>query len=346
MKRTFILIFSLFFAAITGFAQSDLQPAATVNLIRTEVITVRQFRTEVERMEKATGRTLAQNERQQVLDVMINERLAVQAAERDRITVTDNEVNQQMQQFRNNIAETIGRQPTEAEFTQAVRNESGLDVQAFREQVRRQMIVQKFLMAKKEDNFKSIRVPTENEIVNQFNLARTQFVRPETVRFSMIQVPYGTDAAARTRAKDMADRFVREIGSSASKFDEVVARGQSPNSGYQAGDAGFLPRTMEAASVVGQDLIETAFSLKQGEVSKLIEGGPGYQIIKVTESYTMKSLELDDILRLGTRITVRDHIGNTLLEYRQQEVLQQATEELVTELRTGRPYRVFEENIR
>jgi hypothetical protein len=76
-----------------------------------------------------------------------------------------------------------------------------------------------------------------------------------------------------------------------------------------------------------------------------MEGGRGYQIIKVTETYEMKNLEMDDIFQLGTRMTVRDYIGNSLLQERQQAVMTQASQELVTELRTGRTFQVFEKNL-
>jgi parvulin-like peptidyl-prolyl isomerase len=207
------------------------------------------------------------------------------------------------------------------------------------------MIVEKYLMTKKEGLISSIKMPTENEIVAQYNLAKAQFIRPETVRFTMIQVPYGPDASSRSKARELADRLVREIGSNPSRFDEVAARSQAPNSGYMAGDAGFLPRNHEAQSVVGADLLNTAFSLRQGEVSRLIEGIAGYQIIKITENYEMKNLGLDDIAQLGTRMTVRDYIGGMMLQERQQAILAQASNELTTELRAGRNFQVFERNI-
>jgi parvulin-like peptidyl-prolyl isomerase len=343
-RRAFVTVFC-FFLAVWGFAQTDLQPAAIVNLIKSEPITVKQFRTEVERLEKGAGRTLTEPQRREVLDGMINERLAIQAAERDKITVAESEVNRQIDQLRTQMVQAIGRQPTEAEFATAIRNESGLEMAAFRDQVRRQLITQKFLMSKKQSSFENIKVPNEQEIVNTYNLTKSQFVRPDTVRFSMIQVSYGADAAAKTRAKELADRLVREIGSSASKFDEVVLRGQSPNSGYQSGDGGYLPRNLDAAQVVGQEFINVAFGLKQGEVSKMMEGLRGYQIIKITETYAQKNLELDDIYQLGTRMTVRDYIGNFMLQERQMEALSKATQELVAELRAGKTFQVFERNL-
>ena len=191
-----------------------------------------------------------------------------------------------------------------------------------------------------------MKVPTEDDIRNEFNLRRVQFVRPDTVRLSMILIPYGADAASRTKAKEMADGFLKEIGTNPSKFDEVVLRGQAPNSSFQAGDASYFPRAPQTVQLMGQEFVNIAFSLQQGAVSKVIEGLQGYQIIKVTETYTMKNLELEDIFQLGTRITVRDYIGNSMLQERQQAILAQATQELVTELRAGRTFQVFESNLR
>jgi len=344
MKRIIFLLTGLFIA-VSAFSQANLQTAAIVNLIRSEPITVGQLRAEVDRMQTAAGRALTQPERRQVLDIMINERLVLQAAERDRIIVTDNEVNQHFQQLRNLLAQNIGRQPTDAEFAQAVMNEFGMDVPAYREQARRQLIMEKYLVSKKGDLLNSVRMPTEEEILAEYNLLRGDLVRPETVRFSMIQVPYGPDAASRTRARETADRLVREIGTSPARFDDAAARSVAPNSGYIAGDFGYLPRNQEARNLVGQELMNTAFSLNQGQVSPLIQGTQGFHIIKITENYSQKSLELHDIIQLGTRITVRDFIGQSMLEQRQQNILAQATQEMISELRTSRSFQVMENNL-
>jgi len=345
MKRLtlFLLLITLIAAAV--FAQSDLQPAATIRLTREEPITVRQLRTEVDRLQTATGQTLTVAQRREVLDHMINERLVLQAAARDRVTVTENEVNQQIQQLRAVLAQNIGRQPTDAEFAQAVRNEYNMEVNTFREQLQRQLLVQKYLLTSKGIIINSVRVPTEQEITEQYNLVRTQLVRPETVRFNMIMVPFGADAASRTAARQTADRLHREIGSNPSKFDELSARGAAPNSGYQAGDAGFIPRNQEARNAIGQNLLDAAFSTRQGQVSNVIEGLQGFCIIKVTENHAQKNLELDDIFQLGTRMTVRDYIGQMMLNERQQAALLQASEELVAELRAASTIRINENNL-
>ena len=362
MKRFIFFILFVVLAVSAAFAQADLQPVAIVRLTRSEPITVRQLRTELEKLAwqnwvARAGRVptaadinreiqgISIPERRNVLEMMINERLALQAAERDRITFTENELNQQILMLRSQMAQSIGRQPTEEEFAMAIRNETGQDFPAFRESLRRQSISNRYLMTAKADMFSSIQVPTEAEIVNHYNLSRADFTRPETVRFTMIQVPYGPDTASRTRARELANRLTREIDSNPTRFDEAVLRGQAPNSGYQAGDGGYIPRNHMAQQVAGADFMNVAFSLRQGEVSRLIEGNPGFQIIKITEVLPQTALGLDDIMDPGTRITVRQFIANALLQQRQQEILIRATQELISELRTGNPFQIMEQNL-
>ena len=343
MKRFFVL--ALFGALLTAplAAQNDLQPVAIVRLTRSEPITVKQLRTEVEKMEQQAGRTLTVAERRQVLDVMINERLCIQAADRDRVTVSDSELNQQIQQMKNQMAQALGRQPTEPEFATEVRNQTGLDIAAFREQIRRQFIVQKYLQTKKGAILEGVRAPTEAEILSNYNLNKSQYIRPETVRFSMIQVPF-TNEGEKTQARTLANRLAQEIGSNPTKFDEAVSRSQAPNSnlGYMGGDGGYLPRNPQALQLVGQAFLDTAFSLRQGEISRVVESAQGFHIIKITETYEMKALALDDLVQLGTQITVREYIRQGIGQQRQQEALARASQELVTELRVGNPFQIFE----
>lgn len=342
MKRYIIVMICILFTAGTVFAQMDLQSVAIVRLIRSEPITVKQLRTSVEEYERREGRALTAEERRQVLDGLINQRLVLQAAERDRITVSDAEINNQLQQARMTMSQSLGRQPTDQEFEIAIRNETGSDLETFRNEMRTQMLLQKYLMEKKRSIFESVTVPTEQEILNTYNLTKSQFVRPDTVRVSMISIPAGNNAAERERARALADRLAAEIGSDASKFDETVIRSQAPNSGYQGGDAGYLPRNLQAQQALGADFVNTAFSLRQGEVSRLIESPRAFQIIKITETYTQKSLELTDPVQLGNRMTVHDFIRNTLMQERQAAAIERATQELTSELRQGNSFQIFE----
>lgn len=344
MKRCFLL--TGFLVSVTALlsAQTDLQPAAIVRLTRSEPITVRQVRTEAEKLETQQGRALTREERRQVLDAMINERLFLQAAERDRVVVSDGELGQQIQQLREALAQTAGRQPSDAEFAAAIQQETGLDQNAFRDQLRRSLTAQKYLLSKKQTEIQAIQAPSDAEIIEFFSVNRTSFIRPETVRFSMIQVAFGTDRAA---ARTLIDRLARDIGQDVQKFDEAVLVSQAAgsNRGYQGGDAGYIPRNPQAQQSLGRELLDLAFGLRIGEISRVVENPQGFAILKVTEKYTMKTLELDDIAQVGTPLTVHDYIGQGLYRQRQQEALVRAQQALVTELRTGNPFQVFEDRL-
>jgi parvulin-like peptidyl-prolyl isomerase len=339
----------IFCFLVTGgllFAQSDTRPAAEVRLIRTrtDVITVAQLKTAIETQEKTLGYSLTQEQRRQLLDTMIDEKLVLQAAERDRVTISEFELEQKIQALKNQLASQIGRAPTESEFAAAVRSQFSMEMPAFRVQLRQQLLLEKYITTKKEALLKTFKEPTETEIATAYSINKAQFIRPDTVRFSLIMVPF-TSAADKAKAKENADRLVRDIGSNPSKFDEAVIRGQSPSSGYRAGDGGYLPLTPQSQQLLGTDFIDTAFSLKQGEVSKLIENASGYYIIKITETYAQKFLNLDDIVQLGSRVTVRQFISSNLAQERQQTLLEKAITELTAELRTGNPFQIYENNL-
>ena len=81
MKKRFIVFGLALFSSAAALAQNDLKTVATVTLAKTEQISVKMLRVRVEQMEAALGRVLNADERREVLDAMINERLALQAAE-------------------------------------------------------------------------------------------------------------------------------------------------------------------------------------------------------------------------------------------------------------------------
>jgi len=328
------------------FAQADLQPAAIVRLAKTEPITVRQYQAEIAKMEAQAKRPLTAEEKRQVLDLMIDERLVLQAAERDRVTVTDNEVNQQIQQMRMMMGQSLGRELTQAEFETALRNEAGMDFPTYREGIRKQLIAQKYLVTQKRSVIESITPPSAEEIQTAYELNQTKLVRPQTVKASMILVQPDGAADGQRKAKTLADRLAAEIAGNSAKFDEVALRARTPNSGYQADTGAIVPRVPEVQQVFGSSFLSALFALRIDEVSAVIETPRGFIIAKPVEIYSQKLLSLDDPYQPGTRATVREYLGNQLFQQKQAAVLEKATRDLIDELRRGRPFQIFEQNIK
>jgi len=176
LKKLFILLCGVLFAS-PAFPAGNSEIAAIINLTRRETITVQQVRAEVERLEIGFGRTLTQTERTEALDVMINEILALQAAERDRITTSDTEIDQYIQQLRDQLTQIIGRVPTEQELSRAIQDQTGYDYSLFIDRVRKQMIIHNYILSRTARLISSIRIPTEDEIRERYNQTRSQLVR-------------------------------------------------------------------------------------------------------------------------------------------------------------------------
>jgi parvulin-like peptidyl-prolyl isomerase len=314
------------------FAQIDTQTVAMVNLIRQEPITVRALKTELAPLEQARGQPYSVAERRAALNELVNQRLILQAAERDRISVSEIEIDNALKDY---LAQQYGRPLTDAEYSQALR-QSGANAANARQQINRQLLMQKYLMSKKQDQINAVADPTEDDILRWYNLHKVSLVRPDMVRLNLISVPYGADAAAKARARETAARLAQEIGSSPTKFDEVALRGQTSDAGYVSTRGFYVGRTPEAQQATGELFLNIAFSLKQGEVSPMIENEIAYQFIKVTEVYPQKNLELNDIMDPANPLTVRQYIHQGLMTERAQQALNQALNEVVEDLRKGR----------
>jgi parvulin-like peptidyl-prolyl isomerase len=303
-----------------------------VNLIRQEPITVRALKTELAPLEQARGQPYTVAERRAALDELVNQRLIIQAAERDRISVSEGEIDTALKDY---LAQQYGRPLTDAEYAQALR-QSGANAATARQQISRQLLMQKYLMSKKQPQISAVKEPTDEEIIRWYNLHKASLVRPDMVRLNLISIPYGTDSAAKAKARETATRLAQEIGNSPIKFDEVALRGQVSDAGYVSTRGFYVGRTPEAQQATGETFLTIAFSLKQGEVSPLIENEIAYQFIKVTEIYPQKNLELNEVMDPANPVTVRQYIRQGLMTERTQQVLNQALNEVVEELRKGR----------
>jgi hypothetical protein len=347
MKERFISLVLVFVSAAAAFAQNDLKTVATVTLIKTEPITVKMLKEQVRQMEAVLGRSLDAAEKRGVLDSMINERLVLQAAEKEKIAVTDAEVNQQFNELRSQLAQMLGRSPSDAEFNEAIRQQTGMELSAYREQAKKALTVQKYLMAKKQDVLRSIKPPTDAEIVKEFELKSSELIQAETVEFSAIVFPFANDAE-KNKMREAANKIVREINNSPENFDEKLQLGRSPTAGYNVSQRGIIQKNATYQQQVGQAFFDEAFSLTQGKISKVLEipsgQARGYYIIKVIHKYPQKFLTLEDT-HLVYGETIRTVLRESIMQKRQQEIIVRAQQELIDELRKGNPYKIFEENL-
>jgi parvulin-like peptidyl-prolyl isomerase len=350
MKRfmIFLSIFLLVSAAIFG--QIDIKSVAVVRLSQSEQITVKQFRDYVNWLTIAKAMStqnpnakLTAAERRQALEELGNQFLACQAAAQEKISVSEKEITQYYEQsiagFAGSLGTALGRAPTDAEIDTGLRDRTGMNRASFRELMKRTLLTENYLKVKKQSLFTSIKEPTEAEIqkihgeLKDKSIFEYGFSRPDTTRIRMLLIPFRSPTE-KAKAQTTANTLFKSINGDPGKFDEAARDFRKPNSGYVSGD-GYVYKDDRIRQSMGADFVNTVFNLKQGEVSKLLEGNDGYYIIKVIETYRAKVLALDDIYNLedprGT--TVRQAISAAETQGRFMAALQQATDELVGELR-------------
>ena len=128
MKKYVILLFIALGVSAGVYAQTNLQPIAEVTLTGRAPITLGQLKSRVSALEKDLGRKMTVEERKQTLDVLINERLIVQAAEKEGIKITDSEVNNFFLEY---VSNQLGKQVTEAEFAQIIKENANMSLDEY-----------------------------------------------------------------------------------------------------------------------------------------------------------------------------------------------------------------------
>jgi parvulin-like peptidyl-prolyl isomerase len=349
MRRILFLTAVLLFGAQVVFAQLIDKPVATVKLSKFEVISVKQFRRQIEELEERTNNTISADDRRKLLDLMISEMLISQAAAQENITVTQKEIDSRIALARQTggMGLNLNRELTEQEFKQLLQ-QSGLSWDEYVEQLEKAILQQKYVMQKKKPFFDSIAPPSESEIEDFYDANKTAFVAPDMVRFKHIYIDTRnlSSAEEKNKARERAEEIYRELQHGASFDDLVVKYSDDKNSRYKGGDFGYLRRDDQARrQLLGKQFFEAPFKMDVGRVSGVLQSNIGFHIIRVTEKIPFRLLALDDPIPPQNNSTVRDQISAQLLQQKQAEFYQQALMDILEELKKKAEIRVFEENL-
>ena len=157
MKRILLLAETLLLVTPIVFAQLIYKPVATVKLYKFEVISVKQFRQQIEELEARTQNQLTMDDRRKLLDLLTSEMLISQAAAMDNITVSQCEIDSRIALARQTggLGLNLNRELTEQEFKQLLQ-QSGLTWDEYLEQLEKAILQQKYVMEKKRAFFENI----------------------------------------------------------------------------------------------------------------------------------------------------------------------------------------------
>jgi parvulin-like peptidyl-prolyl isomerase len=341
MKRIATCFLVFLFTAISAFAQTSIdKPAATIKLVKQEVISVRQLRTDVEKLENSVGVKLTLDQRKDVLDARINSMLFLQFCEREKISVSEAQVNAALSQLRSQL----GTAATDADLEKSLRA-SGVfvDPATF---VRQRLLFETYIQTKRQDELKvALKAPTADEILKAYDLAKASLVRPDTIRISVIYVDTkGKTNAEIAKAKELINSISVSLKSNPTKFDEYVLRA-SDQAGYKAIPSMYLEKTQQSKSIFGDEFFNAAFQANVGEITPVIETPVGYRIVRVNEFLAQKQLTLSDPVPGNQNLTVQEFLAIQLASEKQQAFLNKAEADLIEALRKEATIKIYSENL-
>jgi len=217
--------------------------------------------------------------RRQVLSQMVDEELIVQQAERDTtIKVTDQEVQDQVEQTVQNVRKQFG---STADFQEQLRAAQFLSEEEWRRWLadqQRRAILQQRLLDQLRQKGKLRPIPPTDAQLRQFweeNKAR-QPKRPAAISFRQIVIAPQPDSAAKARARQLAESLVVVLRHGA-KFADVAKQFSADSaSREQGGELGWFRR-----GVMVKEFEDVAFRLRPGDISDPVPTDFGYHIIQV-----------------------------------------------------------------
>jgi parvulin-like peptidyl-prolyl isomerase len=337
MKKSVILLTILLLVtqmvSANTTAQSDI--AARVNLIRSTVITVEQLNarvTEYQAELRAAGSTTSVTPAE-VLDIMINDELVLQGAERDGYAVTATAIKQTLDYQKASVEQQLNTKLTDAQFEQLIMQNYGMDMAGYRKSLQESMMVDNYVRGTQSTVLSDYREPTETQIQEFFRTNRTSFMNPEYVRISHIFMPFSeTDNAKVKSDMDMVARWIRY---GTYTFEELVPKYSKDTASIsKGGDIGWLSYdNTELREQLGTSFFDAVFELPVGKPSGVLESTSGYHIVKVVVHTEPKLLSIQDPINPDSTTTVYSYIQQRLLSANQQQAYINAINALVDSLR-------------
>lgn len=203
------------------------------------------------------------------LDDLIAERLLLAEARRLSLTVSEAEVDRQIEQIRSQ------NQWSESDFLQAIRMLGFPTMEAYRAHARIELLKTQVLRLKVGSKVHI----TDREVEEEF-LRRHPDQAEDEVHLAHIVflVPENADLPALESLARKAEEVQQEAASGAVPFDELARRYSQDGSAARGGDVGWFTRGKLQLS-----LENVAFSLEVGQVSPVVQSAVGFHILKVLD---------------------------------------------------------------
>jgi len=305
VKREFAgIIVAFLFTGISIFVTSSLSAKVvdkTVATVDGEVILMSEYENrakpvieEYQQFLKGPDKeTRIKDLKEKILDQMIDERVLIHEAKRNKINVDKKEIEDGIEEIKKRFA-------TEEEYSKELTRQ-GLSQDKFRDQVKEQIMVIKLI---DQEVKAKVVPPTDSDIEDFYKEHESEMVQPEQVRVRhiLIKVDENTDKnKALTKIRDI----LKEAKKGKTSFSELAKKHSEDPSSAKGGDIGFFSRGQMV-----RKFEDAAFALNVGQISDVVETDYGYHIIQCIEKKAAEKKSLDEI---------RDYLRNFIFQKRMEE---------------------------
>ncbi|MEO8447146.1 MAG: peptidylprolyl isomerase [bacterium] len=209
---------------------------------------------------------------QQIFQQMLTNKIILAKAEQDSISVTDEEVNKELEGRIKNLIDQVGSQ----ERLEEIYSMSLPKIKArLKEDLQKNLKVEKLKRKKFQNGIKV----SDREIRDFFITYRDSLPDvSEEFELSQILMERKVSDAEKSEAKRIAELILDSI-KAGSDFSELAKRNSNDSlSAIQGGDLGYARK-----GTFVKEFEETVFNMNPGEVSEVVETQFGYHIIKLNE---------------------------------------------------------------
>ncbi len=212
----------------------------------------KQFGEDIMSKDAGNGKTFEEAIKEQVLEKIIMEKIILENAKKEEITVTDDELNNQIKSYK----EVLGSDEKYKTFL----SENNLTEEYFKEGIKTEMIIDKY----RTKYIEGLKID-EKEAKKHFEENKDSYIK---VKASHILVE------TEEQAKSILEKIKNGEDFHALAGKESIDSGSAVN----GGDLGYFRK----GDMVPQ-FEEAAFSLEPGKISDIVQSDYGYHIIKVEE---------------------------------------------------------------
>lgn len=211
------------------------------------------------------------NLRHRILEAMIDDKLILAQAKLDSVTVSDDDVNRQLEQRIQNLIKQVGSK-------EKVEQLYGMSISKIQNEFRGDMRNQLMIEKEKQDKFGDMKV-SPLEVRQFFEEYRDSLQEvPEEVTLSHIFIKPKPSKKAEEEAYARAESLLDSLKHGASFAELAKKYSQDPGSASDGGDLGWASR---GQFVPGFE--HAVYALKPGEISGIVKTQFGYHIIQLLQ---------------------------------------------------------------